>query len=60
MTLGYFSTKAATACVLADAHIPPHVVGGVIPRSVTAGEVSPHQQTSSGVNRMDHKRLTPS
>lgn len=31
MTFVLFSTKAASACVLADAHIPPHRPGALIP-----------------------------
>lgn len=38
-----FYTSAAAAYVLADAHIPPHMVGGDIPGPVTAGKLSPHQ-----------------
>lgn len=36
-----FSTSAAAVYVLADAHIPPHLAGGVIPGPVTARKVSP-------------------
>lgn len=36
-----FSTSAAAVYVLADAHIPPHMAGGVIPGPVIAGKVSP-------------------
>lgn len=55
-----FSTSAAAAmCVLADVDFPPQA-GEHIPGSVTVGTVSPQQQTSSWVNRMNYKRLTPS